>query len=214
MIGIADLETEEGKTEFEEYCRSVERFIKSKVFSPTEVEELTQEMITRVLQKLSADESLKVNAGYFINTAKYVLLEHYKRVETENNRFETTNIDDENEQPLDAEPQLEKFAGERERVIFNDCLLECLDELKFNEQVLLWRYSFDEKYRLDDEEPDSNTNLFASLLDSVREIRDKFLSLQNDYSPVTEDIRVRVSRWRKKLRTCLSACVSRKKGFR
>lgn len=216
MIGKKDLETQDGKAKFEEYCRTVERFIKSKIFSQTIAEDLAQETIARVLEKLSKDETLKVNPGYFINTAKLVVLEHYRRQNTENTRFDVppdTGDEIGTEKPIDAELRLQDFTEQKQRTIFNDCLLECFEERTPDEQVLLWRYSFEEKYRLEDDEPDSYKFFFASFLDSLRALRGKFLPLQDDHSPLTEDARVRISRLRKKLKICLSICITRKKGF-
>ncbi len=210
MIGKRDLETEAGNAEFDECCKTTKRYIKSKIFSLDDVEELVQETITRVLEKLSADLTFKVNVGYFINTAKRVLFEYYRRQKIANERTKTDD-ESETEQPLDAESQLTRFAEQQGRAIYNECLLECFEECNLDEQVLLWRYCFDEEYRLDDDD-NSNKNLFASLLDSIRAIRDKFLPLQNDHSPVTGDVRVKVSRCRKKLRICLANCLSRKRS--
>lgn len=214
MIGRKDIETEAGNDRFQDYCKTTERFINSKVFLREDREELVQETIKRVLQKISENENLKVNAGYFLNTAKYVLSEYYRQKTKENKRFQALDNDEnESEKPPDSGPQVENYANQNERAIIADCMLECFNECSLNEQILLWRYCFDEKYRLDDEESDSNGNLFRRLLEVIREIRDRFLPFQENYEPITEDVRVRVSRLRRRLKTCLYDCISRMKGF-
>jgi RNA polymerase sigma factor (sigma-70 family) len=215
MIGKKDLETGTGKAEFEEYRKAAERFIKSKIFRQTDAEDLAQETGMRVLEKLSHNENLKVNAGYFIQTARNVLLEHYRRQTAENRRNAGNDGDGETEteKPLDADSRLKDFDEQKEKTIFLDCMLECLEQRALDEQLLLLRYSVEEKHPLDDEEPDSYKNFFASFLDSIRAVRDKILALPDDYSPLTKNAKVKIFRLRTKLKSCRAECIARKKGF-
>jgi DNA-directed RNA polymerase specialized sigma24 family protein len=217
MIGIEDLQTEAGQAEFESYIRSAERFILSRISSTNpgdDARELAQIASTRIWQKMS-ETGLKVNAGYFIETAKFMLKEDYRRKNLVIKRFGNTRETDEreHEKPQDADTQLSDYENLVKRTEANDYILECLSKLREEEQRLLWRYSYKDSFELDSEEPDNYEGMFYALLNSVREIRRKLMPLQQDQTPLTGNVRLRIFRLREKLKECFANCIDRKHGF-
>jgi DNA-directed RNA polymerase specialized sigma24 family protein len=214
MFGIKDLENKPGKSEFEDCCRSVERFICSKIFF-SDAEDLIQETISRVLQKLNLDESFKANVGYFIETAKFVLLEYYNRKRLDKERYERP-VGDEDEgadRALDEKRQVKDFADQQKRVVINDCMVECFEKCDADDQNLLIRYCHDDAFDLGIEKIDGSDNILAHLRYSIREFGKMVRLIDNGPLPDKSASRLKACRLRKSLRKCFLGCLNRKKSF-
>jgi DNA-directed RNA polymerase specialized sigma24 family protein len=217
MISRSDLESLDENAEFHECRKAVNRFIRSQIFSSEDADDLTQLTVMRVIEHLQQERKEEVNEGYFMEVAKLVRLEYFRKIKNDQKRYQSGYDNEEEtgaELPIDAPLQLSFYEEAQDRALINACLLECFENLSQATQELLWRYSFEEKkHRMDGEEPSAYTNFFGPLLESLREIRDKFIRIQDGHTPITENVRVKICRIRKNLRECLTNCVTRKKGL-
>lgn len=220
MIGKTDLETETGKAQFEEYRQGIKRFMQNRRINPEDAEELSQEVCLRVLQNIADNKIREVDGGYFMNTAKFVLLEFWRAKKVAFQRFDSpaAGEESENSEPLDSEAQALKYPQEKERLTANDCLAECYNELNYDERVFLWRYSFDdEKHRIESGEAESNETLFGSILESIRNIGGILFPFQTGIKPMSKEEkaanRQKIRKIRTRLAECLKNCLARKKGF-
>lgn len=219
MIRLEDLETSVGDAEFAACAKSALNFIRGNgVFE--DAEDLSQIVYLRVTEKLRGGKIEWVDEGYFINTAKYVLMEYWRKRGFEYNFFTQPPLDEETgaEQPIDIETQLFDFEDKNTRAISNECLVECFESLSQTQQILLWRYSFDgDKFEIETEEDKDNPTSNNPFLDSLKNIFQLFNPFKDKYPPMSSEEKAlergNIFRIRKGLQNCWKNCISRKKGF-
>jgi DNA-directed RNA polymerase specialized sigma24 family protein len=216
-----DLDTSAGQEKLEQIFSAVKRRIRRRVFSDADADDLIQESYLRVLKNARENENLTITENYCIRVSTFVLHEHWRKIRSDQQRIYQPHIqpDDgaENPEPIDSAAQLANFGDEKLRDAELACFLECFEQRKEADQILLWRYSYDKNLEISSIDIESHSErFFASLFENLRETIKKFAPFQKNYAGMTNEeknntTRTKVRRIRIELWDCFKSCLERKK---
>jgi DNA-directed RNA polymerase specialized sigma24 family protein len=217
-IGFEEYQTPEGQTFFTECIRATENFLRSKILNKETAEELSQEIALKILKKLKENREKKIDCGYFINFAKNILLENYRKLSENKKRFvEIENAEDSESvnHPTDAK-NLKDHETRHKNLPFHECILESYQNLSEEQQIMLYRYSYiADEHSLGENSKDNN--FIGGFFDFIKETTKQFFSMQNTNEPMTKEekakVRLKVHRLRERLKVLVIDCIGRKKGL-